>query len=215
MSTAPCEKASACLIFPHSPNSGSKARTPSACSIASAANDVDVRPGRMVYTQWLNEKGGIEADLTVTRLADDCFLIVTAAETEIKDFSWLKKNIPDDATMHRNQRRLGDVGNRHDGPTLARVVAAADSLPTCRTTRSRLRAARKSNSALPTSGHHGFRSSANWAGSLYVPTEFTLGVYDQDRRRRQRFRPCPRRLPCIELPAHRERLSPLESRHHR
>ena len=32
------------------------------------ANDVDVAPGKMVYTQWLNERGGIEADLTVTRL---------------------------------------------------------------------------------------------------------------------------------------------------
>ena len=31
------------------------------------ANDVDVAPGRMVYTQWLNDRGGIEADLTVTR----------------------------------------------------------------------------------------------------------------------------------------------------
>ena len=35
------------------------------------ANDVDVAPGRIVYTQWLNERGGIEADLTVTRLAED------------------------------------------------------------------------------------------------------------------------------------------------
>ena len=32
------------------------------------ANDVDVEPGKMVYTQWLNDKGGIEADVTVTRL---------------------------------------------------------------------------------------------------------------------------------------------------
>ena len=35
------------------------------------ANDVAVAPGRIVYTQWLNERGGIEADLTVTRLAAD------------------------------------------------------------------------------------------------------------------------------------------------
>ena len=40
------------------------------------ANDVAVAPGRVVYTQWLNERGGIEADLTVTRLADDAFLVI-------------------------------------------------------------------------------------------------------------------------------------------
>ena len=52
------------------------------------ANDIDVRPGRIVYTQWLNVRGGIEADLTVTRLAEDDYLIVTAAATEVRDFDW-------------------------------------------------------------------------------------------------------------------------------
>ena len=40
------------------------------------ANDVAVAPGRIVYTPWLNERGGIEADLTVTRLAADAYLVV-------------------------------------------------------------------------------------------------------------------------------------------
>ena len=57
------------------------------------ANDVDVAPGRIVYTQWLNDRGGIEADLTVTRLDEAAFLIVTGAETETKDFNWLKRHI--------------------------------------------------------------------------------------------------------------------------
>ena len=61
------------------------------------ANDIDVAPGRVVYTQWLNERGGIEADLTVTRLGEDVFMIVSAAETEVRDFYWLKRHIPDDA----------------------------------------------------------------------------------------------------------------------
>ncbi|MDH3547679.1 MAG: FAD-dependent oxidoreductase, partial [Gammaproteobacteria bacterium] len=58
------------------------------------ANDIDRPPGRLIYTQWLNERGGIEADLTVTRLSDDAFLIVTAAETEVRDFHWLRRHIP-------------------------------------------------------------------------------------------------------------------------
>ena len=61
------------------------------------ANNIDVAPGRVVYTQWLNERGGIEADLTVTRLTEHAFMIVSAAETEVRDFYWLKRHIPDDA----------------------------------------------------------------------------------------------------------------------
>ena len=39
-----------------------------------------------VYTQWLNDRGGIEADLTVTRLSETAFMIVGGAETEVRDF---------------------------------------------------------------------------------------------------------------------------------
>jgi len=61
------------------------------------ANDVAVEPGRVVYTQWLNERGGIEADLTVTRLASDRFMITTSAASQTRDFHWLRGHIPDDA----------------------------------------------------------------------------------------------------------------------
>ena len=54
-------------------------------------------PGRIVYTQWLNEAGGIEADLTVTRLADDDYLIVTSGEFQVRDALWLTRHIPEDA----------------------------------------------------------------------------------------------------------------------
>ena len=60
-------------------------------------NDVDVPVGRLVYTQWLNDRGTIEADLTVTREAADRYLVVTAAATQVRDFHWLKDNIPADA----------------------------------------------------------------------------------------------------------------------
>jgi heterotetrameric sarcosine oxidase gamma subunit len=59
-----------------------------------SANDIDVEPGRIVYTQWLNERGGIEADLTVTRLADDRFMVVTGAAPQTRDLAWLKRNTP-------------------------------------------------------------------------------------------------------------------------
>ncbi|MDD9857442.1 MAG: aminomethyltransferase family protein, partial [Gammaproteobacteria bacterium] len=58
--------------------------------------DVDVAPGRMVYTHWLNERGGIEADLTVMRLAEDEFFVVSGAASSGRDRDWLRRHIADD-----------------------------------------------------------------------------------------------------------------------
>jgi glycine cleavage system T protein len=60
--------------------------------------DVDVDPGQVVYTQWLNERGGIEADVTVTRWADDQFLVMTAAATLGRELEWLRRHSA--ADMH-------------------------------------------------------------------------------------------------------------------
>ncbi|MDH3229937.1 MAG: FAD-dependent oxidoreductase [Alphaproteobacteria bacterium] len=64
---------------------------------AICANDVGVEPGRVVYTQWLNERGGIEADLTVTRLAEDRYQVTTAAASAVRDMDWLQRHIADDS----------------------------------------------------------------------------------------------------------------------
>jgi len=61
------------------------------------ANDVAVEPGRIVYTQWLNARGGIEADLTVARLSETCYLVVTAAASAVRDLAWLRRNISPEA----------------------------------------------------------------------------------------------------------------------
>jgi 4-methylaminobutanoate oxidase (formaldehyde-forming) len=59
--------------------------------------DVDVAPGRIVYTHWLNARGGIEADLTVTRLAENRYMVVSGAAVTNRDLDWLSRHIPDDA----------------------------------------------------------------------------------------------------------------------
>jgi glycine cleavage system T protein len=59
------------------------------------ANDVDVAVGRIVYTQMLNGRGGIEADLTVTRLAEDAYLVVTAAAAATHDADWIRRHLGD------------------------------------------------------------------------------------------------------------------------
>ena len=63
------------------------------------ANDVDRVPGSVVYTQMLNERGGIECDVTVTRLAEDRFRIVTGTAFGRHDLSWLTANAPRDGSV--------------------------------------------------------------------------------------------------------------------
>jgi 4-methylaminobutanoate oxidase (formaldehyde-forming) len=61
---------------------------------------VDVPTGRIVYTQWLNERGGIEADLTITRLADREFLVVTSAICQTRDLAWLRRALEAGPDVH-------------------------------------------------------------------------------------------------------------------
>ena len=57
--------------------------------------NLSVDIGKIVYTQFLNSKGGIEADVTVTRLSETTYLIVTPAATRLADETWLRRNQKD------------------------------------------------------------------------------------------------------------------------
>ncbi|MBN36534.1 MAG: FAD-dependent oxidoreductase [Rhodospirillaceae bacterium] len=61
------------------------------------ANEVDVEPGKLIYTQFLNSRGGIESDCTVTRLSETEYLIVVPGASLVRDMAWLKRHTPDDA----------------------------------------------------------------------------------------------------------------------
>ncbi len=60
-----------------------------------ASNDVAKPVGSLIYTQMLNDKGGIECDLTCARMADDEYYIVTGTGFATHDFDWIARNIPD------------------------------------------------------------------------------------------------------------------------
>ncbi len=62
-----------------------------------SANDVDGDPGVITYTQWLNAHGKLEADLTVTKLDDDRFLVVVTDTMVRHAEAWLRRHIPPDA----------------------------------------------------------------------------------------------------------------------
>ena len=56
-------------------------------------NEVDVPVGRIVYTQMLNPRGGIESDLTVTRLSETAYLMVVPGATLQRDLAWLRRHV--------------------------------------------------------------------------------------------------------------------------
>lgn len=58
-----------------------------------SCNDVDVEPGRVVYTAWVNETGCFEADLTVTRLGPQRFLVVVGENSHGHTETWMRRHI--------------------------------------------------------------------------------------------------------------------------
>lgn len=68
------------------------------------ANDVTKPVGRLTYTQLLNTRGGIEADLTVARLSDDRFYVVTGTGFRTHDLAWIREHVPEGADV-----RIDDI----------------------------------------------------------------------------------------------------------
>src|SRR5580698_4102627 len=142
------------------------------------ANDVAVPPGKMVYTQWLNERGGIEADVTVTRLGETAYLIVTGAETEIKDFNWLKRRIEPRAHCVLTNVTSGMGVLSVMGPRARALLQSitpddlSDAAFLFATSREI-----ELGYALVRASRITYVGELGW--ELYVPTEFMSGVYEE------------------------------------
>jgi heterotetrameric sarcosine oxidase gamma subunit len=142
-----------------------------------SANDVAVAPGRVVYTQWLNERGGIEADLTVTRLDPDRFMITSSAASQARDFHWLRSHIPDDAHAYLTDVTSGFAVLGLMGPQsrelLSRLTTADlgnDAFPFGTSREIELGYALVRAQRISYVGELGFE--------LYVPSEFAVPVLD-------------------------------------
>jgi 4-methylaminobutanoate oxidase (formaldehyde-forming) len=141
------------------------------------ANNVAVPPGKVVYTALLNARGGIEADLTVTRLSEDRYLIVTAAASQTRDYHWVRRNLSDGARV-----------------TLTDVTSAYGVLsvmgPKSRDLIARISNADLSNQAFPfgtcreiEAGYaQAIAMRVTYVGELgwelYLPSEFVVPVFD-------------------------------------
>jgi 4-methylaminobutanoate oxidase (formaldehyde-forming) len=140
-------------------------------------NDIDALVGKVVYTQMLNERGGIEADITVTKLEENRFFIVTAGATALRDFDYIERAIPEDAhafiidvsssyamlgVMGPNARKLmekvtdADLSNEGFPYGTAKEISVGYATPL---------AVRMS-----------FAGELGW--ELYVPCDFAAGMFD-------------------------------------
>jgi sarcosine dehydrogenase len=92
-----------------------------------AAGNIDKPVGSLTYTQMLNENGGIEADLTVARLAHDEYYIVTGTGFSTRDFDWISRNIPRAARCELSDITSGSAVLSLMGPRAREVLAKVSS----------------------------------------------------------------------------------------
>ena len=89
-----------------------------------SANEIDVPVGRSVYTHWLNPRGGIEADLTVTRLVSDEFLVVSGHPSQCRDRAWLESHLDPQWRMHVEDVTTGFAMFALSGPKSREILGA-------------------------------------------------------------------------------------------
>jgi 4-methylaminobutanoate oxidase (formaldehyde-forming) len=140
------------------------------------ANEVDVAPGRLVYTQMLNRRGGIACDLTVSRLDDETYLIVTIAAAATHDAHWIRRGLGDARVTLTDVTSaftvLGVMGPRSRA-LLGRLTDAdlsSDAFPFATTREIELGPAMVRATRITYVGELGWE--------LYVPTELAMGVYE-------------------------------------
>jgi glycine cleavage system aminomethyltransferase T/glycine/D-amino acid oxidase-like deaminating enzyme len=85
--------------------------------------DMSVPDGKIVYTQFLNDRGGIEADVTVTRLSETAYLVVTPSATRPADQAWLARHL-DDARVVLTDVTAGEGVLAVMGPNSRKLLQA-------------------------------------------------------------------------------------------
>jgi 4-methylaminobutanoate oxidase (formaldehyde-forming) len=141
------------------------------------ANDVDVEPGRTIYTPMLNRSGGIEADVTVTRCSQDWFRIVSGAPTRRKDLAWVRRSIDADMRIGVFDASSAEVVIAVMGPT-SRSLLETLSDEDLSTGAFPFGTSRRIDLAMTyvRATRVSFVGELGW--ELYVPVEFAEHVYE-------------------------------------
>ena len=142
-----------------------------------SANSVSVPVGANIYTQWLNAQGGIVSDLTITRLAEDEFLLVTGDTLQRITPAWLRRHsgphefcTVTDVTSAFTILSLQGPQSRQALHALTGADLSTEALPFRASTHVEIGYARVLTVRITYMGELGYE--------LYIPTEQSLNVYD-------------------------------------
>ena len=138
---------------------------------------MDVEVGTSVYTQFLNRRGGIEADVTVSRIGPECFMVITGHPSQMRDQSWIRDHADADWRFEIFDATSGYSLVSIHGPKSREILAgiSGDDL---------------SNEGFPFGAAkeidmayaRGWAIRRSFLGELgyelMMPTEFTAGIYD-------------------------------------
>lgn len=140
-------------------------------------SNMDKPDGTVIYTQLCNDWGGIEANLTITRLSRDHFYIVTGSAFGTHDADWIRRQMPEDGSVHlidmTSARAVVNICGPKARAVLEKVVeqdVSNASFPFGTAREITLGAAPVRAVRI------GFVGELGW--ELHVPTEFALHVYD-------------------------------------
>ena len=151
---------------------------PGACAFLDhmCANEVDRPLGAVIYTQLLNARGGIEADVTLVRLASDRYLYVTGTAFGSHNLAWLRQHLPDgvyadDSTSARTCYCLWGPRARDILQPLTKTDLSHEAFPYMRAREIAIGSVPLLASRVTYVGELGWE--------LYAPAEYGLGLYDQ------------------------------------
>ena len=143
-----------------------------------SGNDVAVPAGRCVYTQWMNERGGVMADVTITRLADDRFQVVAAEAFHRRVASMLRRGAPPTARVYVTDVTSGMALFSVQGPKSRALLTELTTADLSNDAFAYLTAQEIDlHQARALAVRMSFVGELGW--ELFVPAEFALGVYDR------------------------------------
>lgn len=142
-----------------------------------AVSNVDTADGRVIYTQLCNERGGIEADLTLIRLSRNHYYMITGAGFGVHDSDWIRRHLPRDGATHLIEVTSARAVINICGPksrdllqAVAEETVSNDAFPFATMQTITLGAAKVRAVRI------GYVGELGW--ELHIPTEFALHVYD-------------------------------------
>ena len=141
------------------------------------ANNIDKPQGKVVYTAMLDPNGGIRADLTITRLAPDRFLVLTGAGVGMRDLNWIRQHAPADGSVS-----VDDVTSRYCaiglwGPKARHVLSRLTDTDVSNNGFRYFRAKRLRLGVIPVLALRvSYVGELGW--ELYAPVEYGLKLWD-------------------------------------